>query len=124
MCLGKQVGSTPTSPTKKLETMIEEDLKIIIEQNSRIESMLGRLLSERAEKAKPCKKYMDIKEASEYTSLAEQTLRIYCSQKKIEFQKIGGRIMIHTNSLDKFMSDGTVRTIDDKAKEVYNRLSH
>ena len=100
--------------------MIEEDLKRIIERQDRIESKLDLLLSERKERKMP--KYMTLDEASEYTGMSKGTLRVYCSQGKVEFNKVGKSVRFRTEALDRFMNEDTRRTTSDRVNEIYKTL--
>jgi excisionase family DNA binding protein len=48
--------------------------------------------------------YIDIKKASEYLSLAIQTLYCYVNKSKIPFIKVGDRVLFDVNDLDNWMS--------------------
>ena len=65
----------PGCPPIKSKTMIDEDIRQVLNEVRELRQMVGRLLT--AQKPPEKERYMSVKEASLYTSLAEQTLRLY-----------------------------------------------
>lgn len=100
--------------------MIEEDIRNVLTEVRELRQMVDRLLS--AQKPPKKQKYMTVKEASEYTSLAEQTLRLYASKKMIPHTKQGRRVMFLPDDIKRFMESGNVETPDTVSDKVYSRL--
>jgi excisionase family DNA binding protein len=55
------------------------------------------------------KKYLNIHEAAEYTSLAEDTLYLYGQQGKIPRIKVGRKVLFNRESLDEWMKQKEVK---------------
>jgi len=56
----------------------------------------------------PNKRFLDVKEASEYLGLAESTLYTMVSERRIPFTKMGRRTKFDLDLLDKWIKQQTV----------------
>lgn len=109
---------------KKLQVMtIEEKLDQIQSKQDRIEAMLSKLLGEEKPRVEP-RRYLSTKEASEMTGLSVRSLQIYCNQGLIRFSKVGKYLVIHTDSLYRYIESLARKSIRERAEEVEKRMRH
>jgi len=53
------------------------------------------------------KHHMSIKEACEYTTLSERFIRGLIAKKKLKAAHVGGRVILRTVDIDRFLQEGT-----------------
>lgn len=70
-------------------------LHSIIEQLDKIENQLGELV--------PFKVWLNLKQASQYSSLSISTLRRAIAQGRLKATKVSGKILIKIEWIDKFL---------------------
>lgn len=100
--------------------MIEEDIRNVLTEVRELRQMVDRLLS--AQKPPKKKKNMTVREASEYTTLAEQTIRLFVKREEIPFKKLGRRVVFNPDEIDQWMDDHAIETLDTVSDKVYSRL--
>lgn len=101
---------------------IEERIANLETTLGRVERMLNTLVGDCKPRSDP-RKYMNVKEASCATGLSEQTLRIYCNNGTLRYTKVGKHLIIHTDSLYKYIEQTARKTIAEQANERLKNLT-
>ena len=61
------------------------------------------------------KRFLDVKEASEYLGLAESTLYGMVSERRIPFTKMGRRLKFDRDKLDRWIRDHSVEPLPKRS---------
>ena len=118
---GVRLPGCPPITKKEKGMNIEEQLAELRQTASRIERMMGTLLGENKPRTDP-QRFMNIEQASKATGLSMVSLREYCNRGEIRSTKIGKRLIIHTDSLYRYIEEKARKTTAEKAGELLASL--
>ncbi|OGS23313.1 MAG: hypothetical protein A2252_09535 [Elusimicrobia bacterium RIFOXYA2_FULL_39_19] len=69
------------------------------------------------------KRYITVKELSEYTGFADQTIYRWISQRKIPFYKFGKSVKFDLAEIDKYVKKHRVPAVSEYLNNTKNNLS-